>query len=73
MGLLFRLMSEYSGAQLVFDRLIASTSFRYHRIADIGQGNEHEARVPDLQADHSIDKNQNETPKLYSMQTPAIF
>ena len=39
MGLLFRLMYEYNGAQLVCDRIISSTGIWYHRIADIGQGN----------------------------------
>ena len=74
MELLFRPLYEYSGAQIVCDRLNSSTSIWYYRIADIGQRYELEVRVPDSQASHSIDKNQNETPKCFSnMQTPAIF
>ena len=67
MGLLFRLLYEESGAQLLCAGMISSTSIWYYTIADIAQASELEPRVPDSQASHSIGKNQSETPNRFSI------
>ena len=65
MGLLFRSLYKYRGAQILCERLILFSQHLRYEIADIGQGNKLEMLVPESQASHSDDKNQDETPQCF--------